>query len=103
MISLATLVVLASGVAVASSVLWPSQRLADGQVNCFLSTYGTGISSKTLAVGGVRPNGQLPISVCRRWYRLNRYWYRLNGRPTGQLVADLPLVACRQNASTVAV
>lgn len=101
MISLVALVVLASGVAAASSLLWPSQRLADGKVNCFLSTYGTGIASKTLAVGDVRPDGQRPISVCRTWYRLNRY--RLNGRPTGLLVANLPLVACQQNAITVAV
>jgi hypothetical protein len=101
MLSLAALVVVAGSVAAAQSLLWPSQRLADGKVNCFLATYGTGIASKTLAVGDVRPNGQLPISVCRRWYRLNRY--RLNGRPTGLLVGDLPLVPCQQNATTVAV
>ena len=101
MISLAALVVAAGGVAAAQSWLWPSQRLADGKVNCFVGTYGKGTASKTLAVGGFRPNGALPISVCQRLYRLNRY--RLNNRPTGRLVANLPLVACQQNATTASV
>lgn len=101
MISLAALVVAAGGVAAAQSLLWPSQRLADGTVNCFDGPSGTGISSKTLAVGGAPPNGQLPTSVCRRWYRINRY--RFDNRPTGRLVATVPLVACRQNPTTVAV
>ena len=81
MISLVALVVAAGGVATAQSLLWPSQRLADGKVNCFLATYGRGISSKIFAIGDVRLNGQLPISMCRRLYRLNRYRLERPERP----------------------
>ena len=102
MLSLAGLVAVASGVAAASSLLSPSQRLADGRVNCFMATHGTGaLDSRTLAVGDARPNGQPPISLCRVWYRINRY--RLNGSPTGAKVANLPLIACQENATTVGV
>ncbi|HEY5262219.1 MAG TPA: hypothetical protein VIJ33_08910 [Solirubrobacteraceae bacterium] len=100
MLSLAALVVAAGGVAAARSLLWPSQRLADGTVYCFDGPSGTGISSKSFASRST-PNGQLPISICRRWYRINRY--RFDNRPTGRLVADLPVIACQQNATTVAV
>lgn len=102
MIAVAALVVVAGGVAAASSLLWPSQRLADGRVNCFMATHGTGaLDDRTLAVGGAKPNGQPPLSLCRMWYRLNRY--RLNGSTTGALVADLSLVVCQENATTVGV
>ena len=101
MASLAALVVLAGGVAAAHSLLWPSQRLADGTVYCFDGPSGTSISSKSFAAGGTSPDGQLPINVCRREYRINRY--RFDNRPTGRLVANLPLVACEQNATTAAV
>jgi hypothetical protein len=102
MFSFAALVVLASSVATAASLLWPSQRLADGRVNCFMATHGTGVmDGRTLAVGPARPNGQPPISLCRMWYRLNSY--RLNGSPTGPKVANLPLIACQENATTVGV
>lgn len=102
LVSLAALIIAAGGVAAASSLLFPSQRLADGTVNCFMATHGTGTPDlHTLAVGGARPNGQPPINLCRRWYRLNRY--RLNGSTTGPLVANLPLIACQQNATTVGV
>jgi hypothetical protein len=96
------LVIAAGGVAAASSLLFPSQRLANGTVNCFMATHGTGTPDlHTLAVGGARPNGQPPINLCRRWYRLNHY--RLNGSTTGPLVADLPLITCQEHATTVAV
>jgi hypothetical protein len=102
LVLLAGLVIAAGGVAAASSLLFPSQRLADGTVNCFMATHGTGAPDvHTLAVGGARPNGNPPIELCRTWYRLNHY--RLNGSTTGSLVASLPLIACRQNAITVAV
>ena len=102
MLSLAALVAVASGVAAASSLLSPSQRLADGRVNCFMATHGTGaFDTHTLAVGDVKPNGQPPISLCRMWYRINKY--RLNGSPTGAKVANLPLIACQENATTVGV
>src|SRR5205807_713886 len=52
LVSLAMMIVAAGGVATASSFLWPSQRLADGKVNCFMATHGTGaIDGRTLAVG----------------------------------------------------
>jgi hypothetical protein len=100
MLSLAALVVAAGGVAAAQSLLSPSQRLADGTVDCFDGQSGVGVSSKSYAASAT-PNGRLPISVCRRWYRINRY--RVDNRPTGRLVANLPLVACQQNVTTVAV
>ena len=102
MLSLAALVAVGSGVAAASSLLSPSQRLADGRVNCFMATHGTGVmDGRTLAVGDAKPNGQPPISLCRMWYRLNGY--RLNGSRTGPKVANLPLIACLENATTVGV
>lgn len=102
LVSFVAVVVAAGGVAAASSLLFPSQRLANGRVNCFMATHGTGaLDGHTLAVAGARPNGQPPISLCRMWYRLNRY--RLNGSTTGPLVADLPLIACQENATTVGV
>ena len=100
MVALAVLVVAAGGVAAARSLLWPSQRLADGTVRCFDGPSGTGIRSKSFASSST-PDGQLPITVCRRWYQINRY--RFDNRPTGRLVADLPVVACQQNATTAAV
>jgi hypothetical protein len=101
MLSLVALIVFATGAAAASQLLWPSQRLADGQVNCFLTTYGTTVlSAKTPGVRGT-PDGRPPLSVCRLWYRAERY--RLGGSRTGPKVASLPLVACRENATTVAV
>lgn len=100
--SLAAAIVVAGGVATASSLLSPSQRLADGRVNCFVATYGTGaLNSQTLAVGGAQASGQPPISFCRMWYRLNHY--RLNGSTTGPAVAGLALIACQENATTVGV
>jgi hypothetical protein len=102
LVSLAALVVAAGGVAAANSLLFPSQRLANGTVNCFMATHGTGsLRDHTLAVGDAKPNGRPPISLCRMWYRLNRY--RLNGSTTGPLVADLPLIACKETATTVGV
>jgi hypothetical protein len=102
LVSLAALVIAAGGVAAASSVLFPSQRLANGRLNCFMATHGTGaLDHRTLAVGDARPNGQPPIDLCRMWYRLNRY--RLNGSTTGPLVADLPLTACQESVTTVGV
>jgi hypothetical protein len=102
LVSLAGLAVVGGGVAAASSILWPSQRLAEGTVNCFMATHGSGaLDGKTLAVGDAKPNGQPPISFCRMWYRLNDY--RLNGSQTGPKVADLPLIACQENATTVGV
>jgi hypothetical protein len=101
MVALVALVVLVSGVAAASQLLWPSQRLANGKVSCFLTTDGTTVqSAKTPGVRGT-PDGRPPLSVCRMWYRVERY--RLNGSRTGPKVADLPLVACRENPTTVAV
>jgi RNA polymerase sigma factor (sigma-70 family) len=101
-IAFAAMIVVGGGVAAASSILWPSQRLADGRVNCFMATHGTGaIDDKTLAVGDAKPNGQPPISFCRMWYRINRY--RLNGSQTGPKVANLPLIACQENPTTVGV
>lgn len=98
---LATLIV-AGGVAAASSLLWPSQRLADGTVNCFMATHGKGeLRDHTLAVGDGKANGQPAISYCRMWYRINRY--RLDGSTNGPKVADLPLIACQQNPTTVSV
>ncbi len=102
LVSFAALVIAAGGVAAASSLLFPSQRLANGTVNCFMATHGTGaLDLRTLAVGGARPNGQPPINLCRRWYRLNHH--RLNGSRTGPAVATLPLIACQENATTVGV
>jgi hypothetical protein len=102
LVSLAALLIAAGGVAAASSLLWPSQRLADGTVNCFIATHGTGaLADNNLAIGGAHPNGQPPISVCRMWYRLNQY--RLNGFPTGPKVANLSLIACQENFTTVGV
>ena len=101
-IVLATAIIAGGGVAAASSILWPAQRLADGRVNCFMATHGTGaLDGKTLAVAGAKPDGQPPISLCRMWYRLNHY--RLNGSRTGAEVAALPLIACRENSTTVGV
>jgi hypothetical protein len=95
-------IVVAGGVAAANSILWPSQRLADGKVNCFMATHGTGaLNDNTLAVGDATANGQPPIRFCRMWCRLNHY--RLNGSTTGPNVADLPLIACQENATTVGV
>lgn len=106
LVSVAVIVVAAGGVAAASSLLDPSQRLADGSVNCFMATHGNGslrahTISHTLAASDAQPDGEPPISVCTRWYRLNRY--RLDGSTTGPLVADLPLIACQENPTTVGV
>jgi hypothetical protein len=102
LVALAAMIVAIGGVAAASSILWPSQRLADGRVNCFMATHGTGaLDVHTLAVGDAKPNGQPPISFCRMWYRLNRY--RLNGSLTGPKVVNLPLIACQENQTTVGV
>ena len=101
LVSLAALVVAAGGVAAASSLLLPSQRLANGTVNCYVATHGTTFSVQTLAVGDIKPNGQPPISLCRSKYRLNDY--RLNGSRTGPKVAHLALIACQQNATTIGV
>jgi hypothetical protein len=102
LVSLVALVIAAGGVAAASSLLFPSQRLANGTVNCFMATHGTASPrDHTLAVGDPNPNGQPPISLCRRFYRLNRY--HLNGSTTGPLVADLPLIACQEHPATVGV
>lgn len=102
LVSVTALVIAAGGVAAASSLLFPSQRLANGTVNCFMATHGNGsLRDHTLAVGDARPNGQPPVNLCRMWYRLNRY--RLNGSATGPFVADLPLIPCQENATTVGV
>jgi len=100
-ISFAALAVVASGVAEARSLIWPSQRLANGTVTCYVATHGTGEANfRTFGAAGTA-NGEPPSSYCRRWYRLNKY--RLNGSRTGPLVAALPLVACKENATTVSV
>jgi hypothetical protein len=39
--------------------------------------------------------------LLRFWYRVNRY--RLNASPTGPKVANLPLIACQENPTTVGV
>jgi hypothetical protein len=102
LLSFAAMIVAAGGVATAGSLLFPSQRLANGKVNCFMATHGTGVmDGHTLAVGGGTTNGQPPISFCRTWYRRNDY--RLNGSMTGPRVAGLPLIACQENATTVGV
>jgi hypothetical protein len=102
LLALAATIVAAGGVAAASSILSPTQRLADGLVNCFMATHGTGAMGRTtLAVGDATANGQPPISFCRMWYRLNDY--HLNGSPPAAKVADLPLIACQENPTTVGV
>lgn len=101
LVSLAALLIAAGGVAAASSLLWPAQRLADGTVNCFAGSYGRSMRDRTFAAGSGQPNGQPPISLCRTAYRSNRY--RLNNSTTGPLVAGLPLIACKDNATTVDV
>ena len=102
LVAIVAVLVALGGVAAASSVLWPAQRLADGKVNCFMATHGTGaLDLQTLAVGGARANGQPPIGLCRMWYRINRY--RLNGSTTGPKVAGLPLIACQESRTLVGV
>lgn len=112
-LSFAAMVVVVGGIATASSLLSPSQRLAQGTVNCFMATHGSWppaarlgsakakAEDHTLAWGGVRANGQPPISFCRAEYRLNHV--HLNGSPTGPQVASLPLIACQESRTSVGV
>jgi hypothetical protein len=72
----------------------PSQRLADGSINCFFTTDGNA-HGHTPDVGGAGADGRSPIAICRQWYRLNAH--------TGRNAADVPFVACQQNATTVVV
>jgi hypothetical protein len=96
------LVVGVAGAAAAVTLLGSSQRLADGTVNCFFGTrnngssyHGQGISPNTPNVGDVAANGQSPIALCRQAYAENAH--------TGLKAANVPFVACRQNATVVAV
>ncbi len=73
---------------------WPSQRLAEGTVNCFFTTDGNAHGHRP-DVEGAGADGRSPVAICREWYRLNAH--------TGRNAADVAFVACRQNATTVAV
>ena len=99
LLSLAALVIVAGGVAAAHSLLSPSVRLAVGWVNCYDSTSGTKLAR--VNVGEANYNAESPISLCRVAYRSNDY--RVNSSRTGPKLADVPLVACQQNATTVSV
>jgi hypothetical protein len=99
LLSFAALVIVAGGVAAAHSLLSPSVRLAVGWVNCYDSTSGT--KPARVNVGEANYNAESPIGLCRIAYRSNDY--RVNASRTGPKLADLPLVACQQNATTVAV
>ncbi len=104
-LSLLGVVVAAGGAAAAHSLLSPSERLADGMVNCFLTTSGTAramLEMKTPAFGELNSAAESPISLCRAGYRANDDRVNWPSR-TGRRVADLPLVACQENATTVSV
>jgi hypothetical protein len=91
-LAFAAAIVLAAGGATAATLLGSSQRLADGQIGCYL---GTTTASQ---LGSRDPaRGQAPIAFCRRLCRLNDQAH------TGIDAATLGFVACRQDATTVAV
>jgi hypothetical protein len=86
---------LAGGGAAAATLLGPSQRLADGNIDCFFTTApGPTLSART-PDAGAQSVGPSPIATCRRWYRLNAH--------TGIDASTLGFVACRHNATTVDV
>jgi hypothetical protein len=72
----------------------PGQRLADGTINCFFTTNGSA-HGHSPDVKGAGADGRSPIAICRQWYRLNAH--------TGRNAADVPFVACQQDATTVVV
>jgi hypothetical protein len=77
-----------------------SQRLADGKVNCFLSTYRAGLSSKTLAVGDIRPNGQLPADRTNANISAkSRYRRPIRRRPRGCVTSSAPWLASKPSAT----
>ena len=96
---------MAGGAAAADSLLSPSERLADGMVNCFLTTHGTTRTirdMKTPAFGVLNSAAASPIGLCRAGYRENDDHVNWPSK-TGAKVADLPLVACQETATTVSV
>lgn len=97
--------VVAGGVAAADSLLSPSERLADGMVNCFLTSSGTtrtALELKTPVFGVLNSAAEPPISLCRAGYIANDDHVNWPSK-TGAKIAELPLVACQQNSTTVSV
>ena len=97
-LSFAALAIVTGGVAAAHSLLLPSERLAVGHVICYDSTTGTQASFQS---SEPNYNAESPISLCRVDYRSNDR--RVNSSRTGPKLAEAPLVACQQNATTVSV
>ena len=98
LLSFAALAVVTGGVAAAQSLLSPSERLAVGHVNCYDSTTGTRASFQS---SEPNYNAESPISLCRVDFRANDR--RVNSSRTGPRLAEVRLVACQQNATTVSV
>ena len=71
----------------------PSERLADGTIDCFFTTNGSAHGHSPDA--GLNADGRTPIAICREAYRLNAH--------TGRNAADVAFVACQHDATTVAV
>lgn len=94
------IVLAAGGVAAAHSILWPTQRLADGTINCIHGTSGQPPALPTEYDGkpvlGLSLNGKSPIAYCRLEL------FNVDGHETaaGRKAA---LVACEANPTTVDV
>jgi hypothetical protein len=73
----------------------PSQRLADGNINCFFGRTDRFRGHTGPEVMGARADGRSPVAICREWYHLNAH--------TGRKAADVAFVACQANATTVDV
>jgi hypothetical protein len=82
-------VLLAGGAATAASLLSSGQKLADGFVYCYPTTW------QSRFVAGAPADGQAPTALCRRVYR--RY------DNTHPVPATAGLIACRSSTTTVAV